>query len=118
MDSKIFGPAKPLPLRVAIASPSDKPGRAITPVPAASCRPSSSSFLTSYSRYNDTKGIVSHITKTGPHSWWSLLSPPVEVAFANRSVDLLGSRAWTWFLDLGGVQYGCNVFHNILGTEI
>jgi hypothetical protein len=45
--AKIFGPAKPLPVRVAIASPSDKPGRAITPVLAASCGLASSSFLTS-----------------------------------------------------------------------
>src|SRR5215217_7618242 len=49
--AKIFGPAKPLLSRCqesAIASPCNKPGRATTPVPAASCRTFSASVLTSY----------------------------------------------------------------------
>jgi hypothetical protein len=63
--TRIFGPAKPLLSRAAIAGPSNKPGRAITPVLAASCRPSSSSFLTPYERYNDANIIVSQITFSG-----------------------------------------------------
>src|SRR5215208_5665562 len=46
--AKIFGPAKPLLSRVSDRQPVQQPGRATTPVPAASCRAFSASVLTSY----------------------------------------------------------------------
>ena len=63
--TKIFGPAKPLLLRVGDRQPVQQ----TLVVPQRQrlwlvSRLSSSSFLTSCSRYNDTINIVPHITKT------------------------------------------------------
>jgi hypothetical protein len=79
------------------------PGRAIMPVPAATWRPSSSSFpylLLEVQRHAD---IVVHVTKTDPHPWPSVLSCPVELPFGNMSGDPPGTRGCPCFLALRGI---------------
>jgi hypothetical protein len=66
-------------------------GRAITPVPAASCRPSPSSVLTSYSRYSGgATNIVPSITKTKPRSWRRRILMP----YSPNCVEKLSEKSW------------------------
>src|SRR5918997_5259788 len=104
--AKIFGPAKPLLLRVGDRQPVQQ----TLVVPQRQSlrlvnRPSCSSFLTSYSRYNDSTNtvphiIVSHITKTKrallvveyPHVLFTEL--PSRSVLGNRGSGVGGSRKW------------------------
>src|SRR5215211_7053666 len=79
------------------------PGRAITPVLAASCRPSSSSlhYLLVEVQRHDQYCSTHYLNWPAPLVERTLI--PIELPFRNRSRDPPGTRACPCFLDLCGI---------------